>query len=147
MEPLGCKGQYSRAAEGYRHPLLPLLQRSLLGLPLDTVSTFLTVLPCRLFNRRAGSWASMSSMAKCLLAATAQSRCNLLPAPTSHGYVSYMLTHLPVEQLNNCSFSLTGDTKVRAGSVSSLDGNIKYQTSRSTRYSRNTKRRQGKNWK
>ena len=40
-------------------------------------------------------------------------------------YVSYVLTHLPAEQLKNRSFSLTGDTKVRAGSVSSLKGNLR----------------------
>ena len=83
MEPLGRKGQYPRTAEGYRHSLLPLLHWSILGLPLDTVSTFLTVLPCRLFNRRVGSWASMSSAVKCLLAVMVQSRCNSLPDPTS----------------------------------------------------------------
>ena len=38
-------------------------------------------------------------------------------------YVSYVLTHLPAEQLKNRSFSVTGDTKVRAGSFLSLDGN------------------------
>ena len=39
-------------------------------------------------------------------------------------YVSYVLTHLPAEQLKNRSFSLVGDTKVRASLVSTLDGNI-----------------------
>ena len=29
-------------------------------------------------------------------------------------YVSYVLTHLPTEQLKNRSFSIAGDTKVRA---------------------------------
>ena len=38
-------------------------------------------------------------------------------------YLFYVLTHLPVDQLNNSSFNIAGDTKVRAGSVSSLDGN------------------------
>ena len=38
-------------------------------------------------------------------------------------YVSYVLTHLPAEQLKNRSFYLAGDFKVCAGSVSSVDGN------------------------
>ena len=29
-------------------------------------------------------------------------------------YISYVLTHLPAEQLKNCSFSIAGDIKVRA---------------------------------
>ena len=43
-------------------------------------------------------------------------------------YVSYVLTHLPAEQLKNRSFSLTGDTKVHADSFSSLDSNISIET-------------------
>ena len=37
-------------------------------------------------------------------------------------YVSYVLTHLPAEQLKNRSFSIAGDFKVHAVSVSTLDG-------------------------
>jgi hypothetical protein len=33
-------------------------------------------------------------------------------------YISYVLTHLPTEQLENRSFRLTGDTKVRGSYVS-----------------------------
>jgi hypothetical protein len=36
-------------------------------------------------------------------------------------YLSYVLTHLPADQLKNRSFTITGDTKVRATLIGCLD--------------------------
>ena len=36
-------------------------------------------------------------------------------------YLSYVLTHLPAEQLKNRSFTISGDTKVRATLICGLD--------------------------
>ena len=41
-------------------------------------------------------------------------RIPLTSRPDIARYVSYVLTHLPADQLNNRSFTLTGDFKVRA---------------------------------
>ena len=38
-------------------------------------------------------------------------------------YLSYVLTHVPAEQLKNRSFNIAGDTKVRASLYRRLDGN------------------------
>ncbi|KAI9466591.1 NAD-P-binding protein [Lactarius psammicola] len=64
---------------------------------------------------------------------------NLIPftsRPDIARYLSYVLTHLPADQLESRSFAIRGDTK--------SNGNSKHRISRSTKYSRNTKRRLGK---
>ena len=62
-------------------------------------------------------------------------------------YVSYVLTHLPAEQLKNRDFMIAGDNKVTShGSVVMSDclTEEKPLNSRSTKYSRRMKKRLGR---
>jgi len=65
-------------------------------------------------------------------------------------YISYVLTHLPAEQLNNRSFCIAGDNKVRPKRplyILTAPDHGGTENSRSTRSSRDSRRKPGKKWK
>jgi hypothetical protein len=69
-------------------------------------------------------------------------------------YVSYVLTHLPAEQLKNRGFSIAGDSKVMSNFFGNshiarweCPTNDKPLISHSMKYSRHMKKRLGRSWR
>jgi hypothetical protein len=62
-------------------------------------------------------------------------------------FVSYVLTHLPPEQLKNRGFAIAGDNKVMSGLGTSVVVVVtdRRLNSRSIKYSRHMKKRPGRN--
>ena len=70
--------------------------------------------------------------------------------PDAARYITYVLTHLPPDQLKNRAFAIGGDNKVMSDLKNPYmlhPTNERLSLSRSTKYSRRMKRRVGRSWR
>jgi hypothetical protein len=82
---------------------------------------YFVVISCHFFNRKSRHLGLDVTSGKVTIGGDGSNTLPFTSRPDIARYLSYVLTHLPADQLKNRSFTITGDTKVRATLICCLD--------------------------